>query len=61
MFDKADVGSPFFMMAIFNAVLFVVTLLSDLNHLWKSKRTGNERRLSGIEERDEESRYRDEG
>jgi hypothetical protein len=59
MFDKVDVGSPFYLMAGFNAVLFVVTLLCDLGHAWTKKRwsTG----LNGVEEGDEEEYYRDEG
>ena len=60
MFDKVDVGSPFFMMAVFNAVLFVVTLGCDLGQAWRVRHEG-ERRLSGVIERDEEDRYRDEG
>lgn len=59
MFDKVDVGSPFFMMAIFNAVLFVVTLASDLGQAWGAKHTTAP--LSGVMERDEEQHYRDEG
>ena len=60
MFDKVDVGSPFYMMAIFNAVLFIVTMISDFRQVWKAKRV-EERPLSGVLERDEQERYRDEG
>jgi hypothetical protein len=58
MFDKVDVGSPFFLMAGFNAVLFIVTLASDLGHVWSAKPAS--RGLDDVEERDEEV-YRDEG
>lgn len=60
LFDRVDVGGPFFMMAGFNAVLFFVTLASDLNQAWKAKRTARTR-LDGVEEGDEEEHYQDEG
>ncbi|KIW08751.1 uncharacterized protein PV09_00689 [Verruconis gallopava] len=36
MFDKVDVGSPFFMMAIFNAILFLASLACDLGRAWQT-------------------------
>lgn len=60
MFDRVDVGSPFFMMAIFNAVLFVITLVCDLAQAWTTtEHEGG--RLSGVLEQGEEQHYRDEG
>jgi hypothetical protein len=60
MFDKVDVGSPFFMMEIFNAVLFVLTLICDVVQAWSSKAQQTVG-LEGVEEQDEEQRYRDDG
>jgi hypothetical protein len=58
MFDKVDVGSPFFMMAIFNAVLFVVALACDIGRGWMTKHSTT--LLDGVREEDEED-FRDEG
>jgi hypothetical protein len=58
MFDKVDVGSPFFMMAIFNGVLFAVTLVSDIGQAWKRKH--NQHSFGGFQEEDEDD-IRDEG
>lgn len=52
MFDKVDVGSPFFLMAAFNGVLFVITLGSDLRQAFIARR--NHRFLDGVLEEEED-------
>lgn len=58
MFDKVDVGSPFFLMAAFNGVLFVVTLACDAGLAYKTKPSYQP--LHRVREEDEDD-FRDEG
>jgi hypothetical protein len=58
MFDQVDVGSPFFMMAMFNGVLFFVTLACDLGRAYTTKNSYHV--LNGVREEDEDD-FRDEG
>jgi hypothetical protein len=59
MFDRVDTGSPFYLMAAFNAVLFLVTVACGIWSKWNEIRRGDGRLVLEDDERDE--LLRDEG